>query len=160
MVLSFYLSATLDASESICDQLGGTTRSDFLAINSAKRCVVWYSAGGNRVIRHFSFQKVPQAALFCQFQNPSDSVAGSVKNAVAVLVSPVDLCINMFTGEAYNIKMPYPMKKLVATSMGLLLQAELSNHRDALFGTLDVQDSRYFVLSNPSSPLQSLKLNG
>lgn len=161
MVLSFYLTSSLDHGERICDQLGGTSRSDFLTINSSKKCVVWYSEGGNRVVRQFSYNKVPKSALFCQFQNPSDSSGSvSVRNAVAVLLTASDLCINMFTGEVYNIKMPYPMMQMLSIPSGLLFQAQLSNQRDALFGTLDEQDSRYFTLSNPSSPLQSLNLNG
>ena len=161
MVLSFYLSTTLGPNESICDQHGGSDRSDFLTIDSSKRCVIWYSAGGSRVVRHFSFNKVPHSAIFCQFQNPMDtSNVSTLKNAVAVLVSPVDLCINMFTGEVYNIRMPYPMNSMLSFPSGLLFQAQVTSHRDALFGTLDEQDSRYFTLTNPSSSLQSLKLNG
>ena len=48
--------------------------------------VVWYSEGGNRRVRQFSFEVEPLDAIFCSFPSINQGLS-KIDMAVAVLVS-------------------------------------------------------------------------
>lgn len=157
MSFRFTHSLTLPKDELICSQEGGSNSRDLLSINRTKRQVVWYGAGGCKVNRRFTLPSMPVDAKFCQFKS-SHSEGGEssleqssllARRAIAILLANGDLQVCMYSGEVYELTLPYPIKRMVSICNGLLLQRNMGdeNVRQCLW------------MSNPLLPLTIMETN-
>jgi len=148
MSYRFSSSQLVSDGESFC--VGSLTK-DILTINTAANSVTWHSNGAVRIVRQFKLNNAPLDAQFCAFESFPGTVShsGPPNNAVAILLTNGDVHINLFTGELYEIHLPFTVKKMIALSNGLLFQRQ-TDGGDAL---------QFYWLNHPISQLSAVEFH-
>ncbi len=149
MSYKFSTSRFISGSEQVCS---GPLSHDILTIDHAQSSVTWYSVGGVRIVKQFQMSSsIPLDAQFCSFELFPGTTHSSTNSAVAILLSNGDLHIHLFTGELYEIHLPFAVKKMVAMVNGLLFQ------RQTVGGQCD--RLQFFWLNHPISQLSAVEFN-
>lgn len=172
MALRFTQTKFLKKKEKICVSNGsadwlqdtiGLPSDDFLAINSKKKIVTWYSDGGSIVYKKFHCQKTPLNAIFFAL-NPTESNEkddlesngkesqrfDKLKLGVLILLSNLEISLQFYDGESYDLLLPCSVQNIVSTTRGLIFQGRTENfiNKDSV--------SCFFSLSSPFSPFKPL----
>lgn len=129
----------------------GSLTKDILTINTSTNSVTWHSNGAVRIVRQFNLSNAPLDAQFCSFESFPGTVAhsGPSNDAVAILLTNGDVQINLFTGELYEIHLPFTVKKMIALSNGLLFQRQ-TDGGDSL---------QFYWLNHPISQLSAVEFH-
>ena len=148
MSYKFSTSRFIPGSEQACS---GSLSQDILTINHTQSRVTWYSAGCVRIVKQFHMSNLPLDAQFCSFELFPGTTRSSTNSAVAILLSNGDLHVHLFTGELYEIHLPFAVKKMIAMANGLLFQRQTdSGQCDRL---------QFFWLNHPISQLSAVEFN-
>lgn len=102
-----------------------------LGIHRRNNEVLWYSNSGNKLIRRFSLRNTPIEAKFCRFLNISYSENSALKDqylyAIAILSLNNNLQIHLYTGELYEIQLPFTVTSMHAVEVGGLFFQKCSD---------------------------------
>ena len=159
MAFNFWRVRRLATGEECFDQCGGNISDECISFDCTSSSISWYNNGGKQLIKKLSFPVAPiDAKLFCfKSCNIKQSNASSIgkihseqfpmTNAMAVLLPNDELHICTASGETYDIHLPYSVKSMQATSLGLMFQ------RDT-FGASGLQ---FLYLSNPLAQFSNVE---
>ena len=81
-----------------------STLDDILVLEGKN--IVWYSEGGNRRIRQFSFDVEPSDAIFCSFPSINLDLS-KIDMAIAVLLSKNHLHVYQINGDHFDIYLDF-----------------------------------------------------
>jgi hypothetical protein len=115
--------------------------------------IVRYFSHGGQVMRQFTCESHPLAAIFHSDENFMDFV-------VAILVSSSLLRIFTETGEFYDIPLSFLARRIFSSSKGIIIQSECNNGRSLIE---EHTISMYYVIYRPDAlyvPLNHALLNG
>ena len=161
MACLLHSSCALPLTYAVSDQCGGFCNDDILVVHQLVDQVLWYSAGGIRLIRKYSLKTRPIDAKFCFFDSSTEASTAlsdngrinrgthtSRKNAIAILLANGDALIYLFNGELSQIHLSYPVSCMISTPFGLLFQRQPLGCVNTLL---------FYGLSHPSAPLTAVE---
>jgi len=157
---------TGEDAEFISIQSSSSTGVDgILVVDKAELWVTWYSESGLRLIKRFHLSHTPTDAKFCEFQtdvlncDESSSVESQrgqeSLQSIAILLDNNDLQIHLYSGEMYEVHIPFVVQSMMPTKYGLMLQKKGVD--DVIAGILhEVDDTAcddFYILRHPLSSL-------